>query len=220
MSGLISLDAFVEQYFPGDRTRVADGWAVTCPACGTADSLRVREMGDLVAVGCFTRDCPGKIHEAVGMTEAKWLALLDTVRTSVTEADEEAASADAEGVVSREAVVSWIEENYRLFRSADGLPFAVPTSPGSLRIAKEVRSIRADVLLGYRKHRAEKSKSGRGVIIKSDHMRSIMEVVGAIADASDDVMPVALRAAQVGDDRVVLDLGDASGQVVEITPAG
>jgi energy-coupling factor transporter ATP-binding protein EcfA2 len=122
--------------------------------------------------------------------------------------------------VSREAVVSWIEENYRLFRSADGLPFAVPTSPGSLRIAKEVRSIRADVLLGYRKHRAEKSKSGRGVIIKSDHMRSIMEVVGAIADASDDVMPVALRAAQVGDDRVVIDLGDATGQVVAITRDG
>ncbi len=89
MSGLISLDAFVEQTFPGDRTRVADGWAVTCPACGTADSLRVRELGDLVAVGCFTRDCPGKIHEALGMTEAKWLAVLDTVRTTVAEEGEE-----------------------------------------------------------------------------------------------------------------------------------
>src|SRR3712207_7355886 len=31
---------------------------------------------------------------------------------------------------------------------------------------------------------------------------------------------VALRAAQVGDDRVVLDLGDATGRVVEVTPSG
>ena len=97
----------------------------------------------------------------------------------------------------------------------------MPTSPGSLRIAKEVKSIRADILLGYRKHRAENSKSGRGVIIKSDHTRSVMEVLGAIADTSGEVLPVALRAAQVDDGRrVVLDLGDATGQVVEVTRDG
>src|SRR5918997_1387925 len=122
MSEFISTDAFVAQYFPGDRTKVADGWACTWPSRGTADSLRVREIGDEVAVGCFTRDCPGNFHEALGMTAAKWMTVLDTVGTSVAEEQDEATTADAEGVVSREAVVAWAEKNYRLFRSADGLP--------------------------------------------------------------------------------------------------
>lgn len=220
MSDLISLDTFVETHFPGTHTKVADGWAVTCPACSTEDSLRLREISDEVAAACFTQDCPGNIAEALGFTDAKWMTLLDNVRTTVTEEKADEKTAVAESAVTREGVVNWVERNYQLFRSTDGLPFAVPTYPGSLRVAKEVRSIRANVLLGYREHRAKKNKSGRGVIVKSEIMRSVMEAVGAIADASEETLPVALRSAQVGDNRVVLDPGTATGHVVDITADG
>jgi hypothetical protein len=128
-------------------------------------------------------------------------------------------SGDGDGRLTADDVVTWIEANFRLGRSTDGLLFAVPTYPGSNRIAREVRAIRSDVLRRFREDR--KARTGRGVVIGSETMTAALGLVAALAeDAQEHPETVALRAAQVGDDRVFLDLGTTTGRVVEVTPAG
>jgi hypothetical protein len=225
---LLSLGDFAETYFPGGKTRTMDGFAVTCPVCRTESSLQLRDLYGRLAVACLTRDCSGNFAEALGMTEARWEMLLDTVRTDTADAPAtptrgagsgKAKSADGDGRLSADDVVTWIEANYRLGRSTDGLLFAVPVYAGSNRVAREVRSIRSDVLRRFREDR--KARTGKGVVIGSETMTAALGLVAALAeDAQEHPEPVALRAAQVGNDRVVLDLGDTSGRVVEASPAG
>lgn len=119
--------------------------------------------------------------------------------------------------ISGDTVATFIENNYRLGRSTDGLVFAVPTYEGSNRIAREVRSIRNDVLRRFREDR--KKRTGRGVVIGRDTLSAALDLVAALAEDTEEEA-VAIRAAQVGDDRVVLDLGDATGQAVEVTTSG
>ncbi|SHN62686.1 hypothetical protein SAMN05660350_01083 [Geodermatophilus obscurus] len=222
---LISLGDFADTYFPSGKTRTVDGYAVTCPACRTESSLQLRDLFGRLAVACLTVDCPGNFAEALGMPEARWTTLLDTVRTDTADAaatpskGKGSKGGDGEGRLTADDVVTFIEANYRLGRSTDGLLFAVPTYAGSNRIAREVRSIRSDVLRRFREDR--RARTGKGVVIGSEIMTAALGLVAALAeDAQEHPEPVALRAAQVGDDRIVLDLGDTTGRVVDVTPTG
>ena len=124
-----------------------------------------------------------------------------------------------EARLTADDVLEFILGRYRIGRSTDGLLFAVPTAPGSAQIAREVRSIRSDVARRFRDER--KASTGRGVVIGRETLSSALETAAAYAEVADDyAVPVALRAAQVGDDRVVLDLGDNTGRLVEVTARG
>jgi hypothetical protein len=229
---LLTLDDFVEKYFPGRRRKIADGWAVTCPSCRQEDAFHVLDLYGTAAVRCLTLDCPGVDDgKALGLTAAQWGTALDTVVTDsakVRTTDsagkdggrrKDSGSSRDRDRLTADDVVTWIEANYRLGRSTDGLLFAVPTYPGALRIAREVRSIRSDVLRRYRED--QRAKTGRGVVIGKETLSAALDLVSALAEhAQEHPEPVAIRAAQVGDDRVVLDLGDPTGRVVEVTAAG
>jgi hypothetical protein len=136
-------------------------------------------------------------------------------RSSEQTADDE--KSKGEPRISAEDVVSFIEENYHLGRSTDGVLIAVPTYDGAARIARDIRSIRSEVLRRFRE--ARKAKTGRGVIIGADILTNALNAVAAYAEEAEPE-PVALRGAQVSDAQVVLDLGHADGTLVDIRPEG
>lgn len=130
---------------------------------------------------------------------------------------EDGDKAKGEPRISAEDVVTFIEEHYHLGRSTDGVLIAVPTYPGAARIARDIKSIRSDVLRRFREDR--KAKTGRGVIIGAEILTNALNAVAAYAEEAEPEQ-VALRAAQVSDERVVLDLGHADGTLVDIRPEG
>jgi hypothetical protein len=210
-----TLSEFVAEHFPGDFTATADGgFVVTCPACKTADALKVRPVAGTVALFCSVPDCSRETGPALGFTEERWEALLDTVRVPKPSTDEDG---DGGKRVSADDVVEWILDNYRVGRSTDGLLYAVPTFPGAARIAREVRAIRSDVVRRFREER--KAEGGKGYVLGRDMLSSALEAVAAYADAEEPTT-VCLRSAQIGDDRLVLDLGDNVGNLVDITSRG
>jgi energy-coupling factor transporter ATP-binding protein EcfA2 len=218
---LNSIDAIVEQYLPGERRRIAGGWATTCPDCKTPFSFYIREMYGGTTVACFTAGCAGSFAQGLGLGEAEWQSILDEAPTG-TPAVTEGKGGDKgknDARFSADDVVTFMEANYRPLRSTDGLSFAVGTYPGATRIAREIKSLRSEVLLRFRKYR--KQETGKGVVIGNETLNAALSLFAALAETSTaPPETVALRAAQVGDDRVVLDLGDATGRVVEITPSG
>lgn len=114
-------------------------------------------------------------------------------------------------------IATWVLARYELVRSTDGLLFAVPSYHGSARVAREVRAIRQDVTRRLREE--------RGVVVGRETLTAALDAVESYA-ADKDPAPVHLRAAQVGDDRtggpcrIVVDLGDRTGRVVEVTAQG
>jgi hypothetical protein len=218
---LTSIDYVVETYIPGERRRIEDGWATTCPTCKTPYSFYMRFVAGYITASCFTPDCAGTTADSLGLGEMEWESILDSIQSGTAKAAASTKSADKRGDsrFSADDVVTFMEDNYRPLRSTDGLSFAVGTYPGATRIAREVKSLRSEVLLRFREDR--KQKTGKGVVIGNETLNAALSLFAALAETSTaPPETVALRSAQVGDDRVVLDLGDATGRVVEITPAG
>src|SRR5688500_17351774 len=79
MTNALTLHDFVETYFPGDRIPVRDGFAVTCPVCGTESALRIRSLYGTASVGCFTPDCSNDFPAALDLAPARREALRDSV---------------------------------------------------------------------------------------------------------------------------------------------
>lgn len=125
--------------------------------------------------------------------------------------EETAKEKDSKGV-SPEAVMRFIEKNYDLCRSVDGIAYAVPMSPGTARIARELGGMKQTVSAGL--WRATRK------------VPSTTAVPAALATAeglASELEPeqISLRAALLpGRDMIQVDLGDASGAYVEITGNG
>ncbi len=219
-----SLVAFVAEHFR-DPIPAADGRSVAarCPVCDTDAALTVRYLGGCLSLCCTGttpngEPCPNTFADALGMTDDRLVALLDTVEPSDTDTDTDPDPDHGKGKrLSADDVVEWVLRRYRVGRSTDGLLFAVPKFSGVPRVAREVRSIRAEVVRRYRDE--TKADKGRGVVIGRETLTSALDAVSAYAEAEDPV-PVFLRAAQIGDDRIVLDLRDNAGRVVEVSPRG
>ncbi len=228
----MDLRTFVQTHFPLGRAKPDPakwcGYLVDCPVCNTPHGRNVwtltpeHDVLTYASTDCATCSEEKRPYDelpaALGMTEDGLNAALREVRAEGTAlaAAPEAPAADKKGHTAND-VVEWVLYNYQIGRSDDGLLFAVPTRPGTLRIAKEIRAIRADVLKAFREDR--KAATGTGVVLGRETLSNALDTVAAYAEEADPVH-VAMRSAQVGDDRVVLDLGDATGRVVEITRAG
>lgn len=210
-----TLAEFVAKTFSGTATPISGGFITTCPACGTAHALKVQIMGGTVAIFCRETSCSHSYAESLGWDEHRLVAELDSI--NVDGPATPGKSEEKESPVGANAVVSWILENYNVGSSTEGLLFAVPTFEGAARVAREVRGIRSDVLRRYREERIAEGK--KGVVLGKDTLTNALEAVAAYADA-EEPRTVALRVAQVGGDRLVLDLGDKTGNVVEITRDG
>jgi len=118
---------------------------------------------------------------------------------------------EAGGQTTAADVVALVRRDYELGRSTEGLTFAVPRYPGALRVAREIRSLRGEVT--RRLHETTGAVPGRETV------SGALETAAAYAEQASPV-PVSLRSAQVGTGRVVVDLGDADGRVIEVTAAG
>lgn len=200
--------------FPGGSVKHGRDYTVDCPACGNNRALTIGKDGTL---SCTGAGCSHGFAEALGMSSPEWDALYLAAFPDATKSQSSDVDENAPKTISANDIVEWIEERYRTGRTQDGLTFAVPTSGGSARVAREVVAVRSEVL---RRFRDERIASGlKGVVLSSDALKAALEAVSAYAEIKDPE-PVALRAAQVGDDRIVLDLGDADGNVVDVTPAG
>ena len=211
-----SLPDFVREHFPNpDPTETASGdFIVRCPGCGDDDSLKIKNLSGCVALFCSSGCNTETIAPAMGLTPKRLEALLDTVKVKAPKPDDDDG---AGGRLTADDVVEWILAKYRVGRSTDGLLFAVPLFPGSARVAREVRSIRSDVARRFREEAI--AETGKGRVISRDMLTTALDTVAAYADDADPVT-VSIRAAQVGEDRLVLDLGDNAGHLVEITARG
>jgi energy-coupling factor transporter ATP-binding protein EcfA2 len=201
--------------FPGGHVKANGGFTVDCPACGGSRCFTISQQGNLMCVGA---GCPGTFVDGLGMTEETFDDLYtaefpDAGKAQTGDEEEETAATR----VGANDIVEWVLDRYRIGRTTDGLTFAVARESNTAKTAREVKSIRADVLRGYRDERIANGQ--KGYVLSRDSLTSALDVVEAYAE-QEEAVTVAIRSAQVGDDRIVLDLGDADGNVVEITPAG
>ena len=107
-------------------------------------------------------------------------------------------------------LVQYIEENYHLGRSSEGLMFAYPRSEREPRMAVEIRSMRRTLTRTLWRD--------KGIALGKDTIASALAVAEGIAEAKDPEH-VAIRAAVRGE-QVFIDLGDETGRVVRVTANG
>lgn len=225
--GLLTLDEFAARYYPGPSVSTADGGRVLrCPGCHDRSTGAMPEHFDQ-AVSCYFPSpnhlwvsceyCADPIPTTFEGTTAEWRALVARVRPDATAGPAAAGAAARSGRGARSEtatardVLDMVRRDYELGRSTDGLLFAVPRYPGAVRVAREVRSLTGEI--------TRRLHSGAGIVPGREAVGAALSTAAAYAEDSDPV-PVGLRAVQVGDDRIVLDLADAGGHVVEVTARG
>jgi DNA primase len=206
----------------GDADTAGETFARNVAAALTSRGIDVRELALPTGVNDLA-DWYGRDGEGFSAALADAVVQAQAVQTEGdgddtgdSEGDQKAA--DGEPAVSRAAVVYWARRNYRFFRSEDGQPYAVKRD--GARIAMEIGDkLKRDIMFGYSADRERRTK--KLAIVRDEMMRSVMQYLVAEAERSGDVENVALRAAQVDDGRrLVVDLGDATGRIVDVSAAG
>lgn len=218
-----TFNAFLDLHPGTPRAFGAGLFRLPCPSC-QADSYLISvgdeddpvfnafcdvNLGGRVAAGNRELGCERwQVAAALNMTEVAY---------EVAMGKEPPEDGGKEPRVSTDSLVEWIQQHYRIGRSTDGLLFGVPTFPGSARVAREIAALKSEVQRRYRDE--QKARTGVGVVLGKEMVTTALDTVAAYAEDEHE-QPVSLRAAQIGDDRVVLDLGDPTGAVVEVTAAG
>lgn len=112
--------------------------------------------------------------------------------------------------IKAEDIVHTLITEFELFRGHDGQAYTVAKEPGALRIGRRV----SDMAGAMRRLYVER----HGAVLTNEALNNALATVTALAEGKP-VKRVMLRSSDEGD-RIVVDLGRASGELVAITADG
>ncbi len=153
----------------------------------------------------------GKLAGGLNPTDAD--AMTAAGRELVEQLQQAAKTAKADKHTQADALVNIALRRYRLGMSDAGEPFALPVEGSAI-----VKMFRG----GGSGLRADLSNAYRNLTGKTPSASALADALLALEGKAQDAEPepLALRMARTPDGHIVLDLGDATGRAVVVTPTG